>query len=419
MKNQTNQITLKVVVVTAITILMFAVSAITVGAKASINAVVNIKSDGKIITTKEVAVDAEPEKSYIPEGIIDPLEGKASVYDAVLNAVGSENITATYGQYGMYITAIKVEDISYDETNNPYVEKDNGEYTKSSGRAWTFTINLNEIWASMDAKALTEGDTIDVDIKDWVYETGASKVSVIFKTDDGDAEYTDIKIPVPELGFISALNAVNSAIGEDNVVMTGDYIKSMTVEEKTYADNSETDYVLDFNYMISSGDAWTYTVNGVYASEYAPNLKIEYGDIIEFKYSPWIYVMELRGNSFAEVTTPYVLGTLSITDEKGKEFDELPESGSFLANINIMKLANNDMKDYILIVSYDEHGKLMSMNYMSCKLTYREECEFGTLINIPEGKIIGNVKAFVWDGLSTMVPLSNSLEVSQKIELAK
>jgi len=64
-----------------------------------------------------------------------------------------------------------------------------------------------------------------------------------------------------------------------------------------------------------------------------------------------------------------------------------------------------------MIALFDDQNRLITFTYMKILIKVGESTEFGSLIIVPQNAQAAKVKAFVWDGLSNMQPLSNTLEL--------
>lgn len=379
----------------------------------TITAQVQVVINNEVAIDKSVTVAKTPQKPYIPEDITDSLAGAASVYDAILAAVGSDNISATWGQYGIFINTVTVNDTQYKEVaDTPIV---NDEYSKYSGKGWTYTLDGKSPGA-MSGEALTEGSKIVFTYAPYNFENGVYRVSLKTNTPDGVKTH-DITVPLkptkdylteadPLDGAASPYDALLLAVGADNVVMKNAFITAITVDTVEYkGKDNEMKSLFDMAYIVSSGFAWTYTVNGVFADEYSTQRKIEYGDVIEFTYGPWTYCMD--GTDYSEIKTPYVSSGIKLTDLTGKPATGL-ESG-VMANFEVARLTNkqSDMySEYIILAGYDENDLLVSFGYMGANIDWLKPTKFGSMINVPQGKKLAKVKAMVWDGLDTMQPLA-------------
>ena len=111
-----------------------------------------------------------------------------------------------------------------------------------------------------------------------------------------------------------------------------------------------------------------------------------------------------------EVDNYYSVNNVKITDLSGNELDEIPDD-SFYFEINVTKNDNLKNADCLIIAVYDESNVLMDIKYMSGVYYQNQTMTFGTMINKTDKKI-GNIKGFVWDSVTGMTPLSNSLEIT-------
>ncbi|MCD8048835.1 MAG: Ig-like domain-containing protein [Clostridia bacterium] len=85
---------------------------------------------------------------------------------------------------------------------------------------------------------------------------------------------------------------------------------------------------------------------------------------------------------------------------------EIPTGGgSFYAEVNVTKNSDRDAVDVIVIALYKD-GEMIDKTYMKANLAKGQTVTFGGKLTGVEG---AEIKAFVWDGFDTMVPLANSL----------
>ena len=82
-------------------------------------------------------------------------------------------------------------------------------------------------------------------------------------------------------------------------------------------------------------------------------------------------------------------------------------AGMNYGEISVTKNTNRNEKDTVIIAKYDVNGKLIGITYMKSLYEKKQEVTFGTLI---ENNGVSYIKAFVWDSLSGMAPLSNVCE---------
>lgn len=111
-----------------------------------------------------------------------------------------------------------------------------------------------------------------------------------------------------------------------------------------------------------------------------------------------------------EAQDPYTVNDVKIKDLSGNEVEEIPE-GSFYFEMDVTKNDNSKTSDSVIIAVYDENGIFIEGKYMSGIYNQNQTVTFGTMIN-SRGKTIGDIKGFVWNSISGMVPLSNSLGIN-------
>lgn len=110
----------------------------------------------------------------------------------------------------------------------------------------------------------------------------------------------------------------------------------------------------------------------------------------------------------------YTVSDLEIRDMSGNVVENIPKDGSVFANATVTKDKNRAESDYLIIAAYDENGALISFSYLLVeeKLEIGDTRTLGTMVNVPNGKALGSIKAFVWADLGTMLPVSNVTEVN-------
>jgi len=111
-----------------------------------------------------------------------------------------------------------------------------------------------------------------------------------------------------------------------------------------------------------------------------------------------------------EDENPYTVNSLKLTDLSGNELEEIPNE-SFYFEINVTKNDHSKNADSLIIALYDENGAFIDLKYMSGTYYQNQSMTFGTMINKTDKKI-AKVKAFVWDSLFGMKPLSNEMVVA-------
>ncbi len=102
----------------------------------------------------------------------------------------------------------------------------------------------------------------------------------------------------------------------------------------------------------------------------------------------------------------YTVNNITYKNGSGETLDSIPESGSFIAEVSATKTGDVQGNAYIVVAAYDEDGTLLGMNYSYADVPDGTSFTFGLTVDQPDGKKASSVKAFVWDGLSSMEPLA-------------
>lgn len=115
----------------------------------------------------------------------------------------------------------------------------------------------------------------------------------------------------------------------------------------------------------------------------------------------------LMPSAFAEDREyTYSINNMYFSDLYGNAVSEV--NNSCMVNITVSKNAYRAETDSIIIASYATDGELIGFSMMRGTTTTGTDTEFATLVHLPEGKQLGVVKAYVWNSLSGMVPLSET-----------
>lgn len=91
---------------------------------------------------------------------------------------------------------------------------------------------------------------------------------------------------------------------------------------------------------------------------------------------------------------------------------ETPPQGSCMVRVYVTKNQAREAEDFVVLMAYDDEGRLLSFSFMNGAIVEQKKTQFGTKIYVPEGEQLGYVKACVWDNISSMTPLSNVLKLS-------
>lgn len=112
-----------------------------------------------------------------------------------------------------------------------------------------------------------------------------------------------------------------------------------------------------------------------------------------------------------EKQLPYTINKTIFKNSNGEEVTEIPENGNFELEVSLTKNKATNDKDYIVIASYDENGALVGMNYNYAEIPEGSNYVFGVNVQQPNTGKIDTVKAYIWDGFSSMIPLSFDGEI--------
>lgn len=112
-----------------------------------------------------------------------------------------------------------------------------------------------------------------------------------------------------------------------------------------------------------------------------------------------------------EKQLPYTINKAIFKNSAGEEVTEIPENDNFEVEVSLTKNKATDGKNYIVIASYDENGTLIGMNYNYADIPEGSSYVFGVSVQQPDTGKIDAVKAYIWDGFSSMIPLSLDAEI--------
>ncbi len=107
----------------------------------------------------------------------------------------------------------------------------------------------------------------------------------------------------------------------------------------------------------------------------------------------------------------------NMTFYKGEtEIDSL--HGATYAAVDVSRRIDGNESDEIIISTYSETGEFIKMYSFSHYIDLGKTGNVKIPLNAPDGKTIGEVKAFVWKSFTDMTPLSNALSTKiEKVEL--
>lgn len=106
---------------------------------------------------------------------------------------------------------------------------------------------------------------------------------------------------------------------------------------------------------------------------------------------------------------PYRILGLKLKDQTGAILSSVPETGTFLAELEAEKLNDSKNKEYFIIAVYDENGVLLNLSYMWGAVQTGKTSSFGCSVSIPAGRHAKSVRAFIWD--ENMNPLCENVVI--------
>ena len=119
---------------------------------------------------------------------------------------------------------------------------------------------------------------------------------------------------------------------------------------------------------------------------------------------PSVFAEAVGGNGYT-----YTISDMYFSDLSGNPVSEI--KGSCLVNVIVTKNAYRPNLDSIIIASYATDGEFIGFSMMRGSTSTGTDTQFATLVRAPEGKTIGKVRAYVWDSISGMTPLSEVSEI--------
>lgn len=171
---------------------------------------------------------------------------------------------------------------------------------------------------------------------------------------------------------------------------------------------------------VSNGGAIYYTLDGSNPAENG----IRYESPIPVAEDATLSCVSCANGSFSDVTSytytfvapisDYTIQELYVSDLNGDRIgsgDVIPQSGKFFVNASVVKNKSTAEKGYLVIASYTKDGALLDYNIMSGTYFLNQEITFLATLHNQNGEI-GSVKAFVWNSLTELKPLSNALSIT-------
>ena len=108
--------------------------------------------------------------------------------------------------------------------------------------------------------------------------------------------------------------------------------------------------------------------------------------------------------AFRDETFPYEITGLVLRDS-----DTLPENSDFVVKYSITQVEERNTNEYdkFFVAAYDTDGKLICISSKNVRMSVGQILHLGYLIK-PNGKKVGSIKAFAWDGFNSMKPLAKT-----------
>ena len=107
---------------------------------------------------------------------------------------------------------------------------------------------------------------------------------------------------------------------------------------------------------------------------------------------------------------PYKVTALKVIGAGGSALAAPPENGGFIAEVSITEVKQRASNDYFVLAAFDRNGRILGVNYARADIPTGGQISFG--MTFPDyGKPIKKIKAFVWESLGGMTPLSETMEL--------
>ncbi len=107
---------------------------------------------------------------------------------------------------------------------------------------------------------------------------------------------------------------------------------------------------------------------------------------------------------------PYKVTALKVIGVGGSALAAPPENSGFIAEVSITEVKQRASRDYFVLAAFDRNGRILGVNYARADIPTGGQISFG--MTFPDyGEPIKKIKAFVWDTLGNMTPLSDYVEL--------
>jgi hypothetical protein len=182
----------------------------------------------------------------------------------------------------------------------------------------------------------------------------------------------------------------------------GEYTKEKTITLTASIPDSEIYYTLNGIDPKTNGIPYTtpFNLNVSKTLKIAAKNGSEWSGVVQYAYT---------FNLTDDATGTYTVNRIFFTNLLGAEITNPTESG-FVVNVEVTRNFARNKNDYVIIAAYDSDGALINFTYLKPFMDTGKTNEMGALFFVPADKRLGKVKSFVWNGMSTMEPLSNTAE---------
>ncbi len=106
----------------------------------------------------------------------------------------------------------------------------------------------------------------------------------------------------------------------------------------------------------------------------------------------------------------------NMTFYKGEnEIDSL--DGATEVAVDVTRQVAGGDRDRLIISTYSDTGEYIGMYSVTHNIDFGKTSNVRVFLNVPQGKTVGEVKAYMWKSFSDMIPLSNVLSSSSPIKI--
>jgi hypothetical protein len=353
---------------------------------------------------------------------------------------GEKNINVTSGET-VYVNIFIAESDTLATTTEPICTGTISGYTVPTGVSLTLYNGANDIGfiisdengyycfenlpegTEYEIFAVTDGYLLKRESNITVKAGEVTNVNIFLAAEEPSATLTvgtvygcpgsEVDIPVSIVNNLGATN-FKLELYYDNSLLT-----PISVEEGGIMSANTLKYEITEEFIVISGNIdltkvsekdivnVKFTIN---PTVHTDNAKISLKNVsLQSEYGQEILYQRIPGS--VKITLyPYEISQLILTDYTGNTLNFVPTNGNFISEVEVTKLLERNSRDYFVVAVYGKDGSLLSLNYMKANIPTNESFSCG--VNIPkiDGEI-GEIKTFVWNSLSDMVPLAESVSL--------